>query len=126
MYLTLPRSPILSEGPGERLDPKVCQGTQREFTGSMHDFDDKATALLWEYQGVLVEADPAVLMMRLSSKRLALLDRVTEGLRVAGCLPGYSSARPGGGDSRARPQGAPRSEERRVGKECRSRWSPYH
>ena len=24
----------------------------------------------------------------------------------------------------ARP--APRSEERRVGKECRSRWSPYH
>ena len=23
-------------------------------------------------------------------------------------------------------QGAIRSEERRVGKECRSRWSPYH
>src|SRR5260370_4247443 len=23
-------------------------------------------------------------------------------------------------------QGPPRSEERRVGKECRSRWSPYH
>src|SRR2546429_6469793 len=22
--------------------------------------------------------------------------------------------------------GSPRSEERRVGKECRSRWSPYH
>ena len=22
--------------------------------------------------------------------------------------------------------GYPRSEERRVGKECRSRWSPYH
>src|SRR2546427_4178822 len=28
------------------------------------------------------------------------------------------------GDARAR--GAMRSEERRVGKECRSRWSPYH
>src|SRR5476649_928345 len=31
---------------------------------------------------------------------------------------------------RARPRGrkprSPRSEERRVGKECRSRWSPYH
>src|SRR3712207_9484431 len=25
-----------------------------------------------------------------------------------------------------RPFGALRSEERRVGKECRSRWSPYH
>src|SRR3712207_4626602 len=24
------------------------------------------------------------------------------------------------------PPAAPRSEERRVGKECRSRWSPYH
>src|SRR6266404_6903379 len=24
------------------------------------------------------------------------------------------------------PRAAPRSEERRVGKECRSRWSPYH
>ena len=24
------------------------------------------------------------------------------------------------------PTDAPRSEERRVGKECRSRWSPYH
>src|SRR5215208_3051026 len=24
------------------------------------------------------------------------------------------------------PQGGDRSEERRVGKECRSRWSPYH
>ena len=23
-------------------------------------------------------------------------------------------------------QDTPRSEERRVGKECRSRWSPYH
>src|SRR2546421_8044878 len=26
----------------------------------------------------------------------------------------------------ARPVAASRSEERRVGKECRSRWSPYH
>src|SRR2546426_12582136 len=25
-----------------------------------------------------------------------------------------------------RPEKSPRSEERRVGKECRSRWSPYH
>src|ERR1043166_4757031 len=28
--------------------------------------------------------------------------------------------------SRTRPSHLPRSEERRVGKECRSRWSPYH
>ena len=29
-------------------------------------------------------------------------------------------------DSTQRAQGVLRSEERRVGKECRSRWSPYH
>ena len=28
--------------------------------------------------------------------------------------------------ARAQNRGAMRSEERRVGKECRSRWSPYH
>src|SRR5260221_10809382 len=28
--------------------------------------------------------------------------------------------------SRTASSGTPRSEERRVGKECRSRWSPYH
>ena len=28
--------------------------------------------------------------------------------------------------SEAKELGANRSEERRVGKECRSRWSPYH
>src|SRR3989454_7185637 len=28
--------------------------------------------------------------------------------------------------TRVRSAGGPRSEERRVGKECRSRWSPYH
>ena len=31
-----------------------------------------------------------------------------------------------GGRRRARKQALKRSEERRVGKECRSRWSPYH
>ena len=29
-------------------------------------------------------------------------------------------------DVRVRPEMRNRSEERRVGKECRSRWSPYH
>ena len=34
---------------------------------------------------------------------------------------------PGAGELHARyPGEAARSEERRVGKECRSRWSPYH
>src|SRR5690348_17465619 len=32
----------------------------------------------------------------------------------------------GNAGSRGAPRGDVRSEERRVGKECRSRWSPYH
>src|SRR2546429_1781925 len=47
-------------------------------------------------------------------RRPRILTRSTarhEVVRVAG-LPGCP--------------GSPRSEERRVGKECRSRWSPYH
>src|SRR4029077_19404964 len=60
----------------------------------MHDFDDKATAPLWKYKGVLVEADPVVLMMRSSSTRLALLDRVTGVLRVAWRPLGRCSVRP--------------------------------
>src|SRR2546421_8462144 len=32
----------------------------------------------------------------------------------------------GGKASRRKCLASPRSEERRVGKECRSRWSPYH
>ena len=38
-------------------------------------------------------------------------------------MPGLNAAARGG-RSRAATRG--RSEERRVGKECRSRWSPYH
>src|SRR5438445_4975831 len=37
----------------------------------------------------------------------------------------YSPNRKANGDQRQRSR-SPRSEERRVGKECRSRWSPYH
>src|SRR6266436_3516866 len=43
-------------------------------------------------------------------------------------VPPHRARRHGDRRSRRWPggQGAPRSEERRVGKECRSRWSPYH
>ena len=42
-------------------------------------------------------------------------------------MPEATAARVTHADARAVPAGnAYRSEERRVGKECRSRWSPYH
>src|SRR2546430_12593792 len=48
---------------------------------------------------------------------------VSLGGRIDG-LPVHD--RVGGGDDGFRQPGYVRSEERRVGKECRSRWSPYH
>src|SRR5256885_15165754 len=47
----------------------------------------------------------------------------THAVLLAQALPRGAAAVAGRG--RARPS-HPRSEERRVGKECRSRWSPYH
>src|SRR3989442_4995945 len=44
--------------------------------------------------------------------------RLTDALRTARALVGS--------DARAEIYVFTRSEERRVGKECRSRWSPYH
>src|SRR2546430_17271379 len=46
----------------------------------------------------------------------------SRGLALPGCRPGAELSVSSGGASVA----AVRSEERRVGKECRSRWSPYH
>ena len=43
----------------------------------------------------------------------------TAGLLAASCTSDQSS-------SAVTIVNRPRSEERRVGKECRSRWSPYH
>ena len=54
------------------------------------------------------------------------------GIRNAlrGLLPepvgGQRSGADGNEDKRAEKLTTTRSEERRVGKECRSRWSPYH
>ena len=51
---------------------------------------------------------------------------------IAGLLTGISSTQqpvqpiPGTPGFRGQFGAARRSEERRVGKECRSRWSPYH
>ena len=41
-------------------------------------------------------------------------------------VPAYAYAGGEGEDYGDPTMETPRSEERRVGKECRSRWSPYH
>src|SRR5215510_12377498 len=47
--------------------------------------------------------------------------------QTPGLMPTNTTSRPSARTSGIeRPRAASRSEERRVGKECRSRWSPYH
>ena len=61
----------------------------------------------YEYK---METDDLYAPDDLKAKLLAMTDQLTE-------------------EEKAQPMmktAAPRSEERRVGKECRSRWSPYH
>src|SRR2546427_12077722 len=45
---------------------------------------------------------------------------------VAATERARAAARQAADDLKRRDPGGDRSEERRVGKECRSRWSPYH
>src|SRR2546425_10270925 len=70
---------------------------------------------------------------RLSLSRAVASDRVTRrtaagkgGRKRAALLLCHDAAAPGIGAAGAGAGAGARSEERRVGKECRSRWSPYH
>src|SRR3712207_8938317 len=46
--------------------------------------------------------------------------------RPSPTAPGHGAPAPAAGRAPCPPAAGARSEERRVGKECRSRWSPYH
>src|SRR2546429_9928267 len=52
--------------------------------------------------------------------------RVVSIAKIRGCVRGMSSEFVLACDMRFASRENTRSEERRVGKECRSRWSPYH
>src|SRR5256885_2899025 len=58
--------------------------------------------------------------------RLLLRWRPCRGLLPHAEPARWQGVRAGGDDQPRNPGPAGRSEERRVGKECRSRWSPYH
>src|SRR5258705_4615334 len=72
----------------------------------------------------LIHAAPLELsrLVRFVTIHMALLTELT-GLRPEIACKEQSPAAPSGGNNLTQFQ---RSEERRVGKECRSRWSPYH
>src|SRR5260221_14139048 len=68
-------------------------------------------------------ADATVIVARAEVRDLEIAQR---NLEVAYFSTGYYDRRVGELTERLRARPDERSEERRVGKECRSRWSPYH
>ena len=73
-----------------------------------------------EESGACAAVDPAEAEPALSALR-------EEGLTLTHILNTHHHSDHVGGNGRLKAEtGCTRSEERRVGKECRSRWSPYH
>src|SRR2546425_6216338 len=85
----------------------VCSYTLRELRSPMDIGRGRSTtnAALWIVQGLLA----ALFLFAGGAKLVLPLDQMTGPV----ALPGWFLR-------------VIRSEERRVGKECRSRWSPYH
>ena len=91
--------------------PRVQVKLERELT---------ATAGTQDHQGVVARVEPyryadAHELAAGPAPLLAVLDSVTDPRNLGAVIRSVEGA---GADAR--------SEERRVGKECRSRWSPYH
>ena len=60
------------------------------------------------------------------TKYYPVVDCDSEGKEKAALFPAYNRDTVSRNHSLWLEEMIPRSEERRVGKECRSRWSPYH
>src|SRR3712207_9446456 len=76
--------------------------------------------------GGLERVTPATLLDPACLTHLEEVDPLGSEHRARGVAGRYLRAHVPVGRRVRSPQEALRSEERRVGKECRSRWSPYH
>src|ERR1035437_8317374 len=147
-----PLAPVEADQPGTRMNDGSCDRAGRFYAGTMAADESPGAGSLYRldtdlqhtrtFDGVGISSrigwDPDAL------RRLAGLTARPDGLR-----PGHRRAGPPALPRHARPgrrrpgradggrrrvhlgrrvgrRRAARSEERRVGKECRSRWSPYH
>src|SRR3712207_9569903 len=111
-YTTLFRSVKVPDRRGTRI---VCR------SGSPIDLDDLELSSHMTARSVILLApdseDPDAEVIK---TLLALTHSGPEGPRIVAEIRNPTNL------EAARLVGANRSEERRVGKECRSRWSPYH
>src|SRR2546427_4540188 len=102
-------------GGGTMIDLREVRSVT-EFQRNLKDYigrlKDKKTPLVLTVNG------RAKLVVQDAESYQALLDRLERAETMAAIRQGMEQLERG--------EGMSRSEERRVGKECRSRWSPYH
>src|SRR2546425_6888833 len=114
-------SSALPPGFGRRFG-KARMGTHRAAIAAQVNYLRQILDHVNPYTGVALKDEPAILFIELVNEpwhhpedlegSIRYIDALTDAVRSTGCnkLVFYNV----------------RSEERRVGKECRSRWSPYH
>src|SRR3712207_5807166 len=116
------RDPEAAEQLMEELRGAAEGGATVEAAGPGAELRDEVVVLAVYYPGNLEIARD--LGERLAGKVVVdISNPLTETFDGLATAPGTSAAEE---VAAAAPSGARRSEERRVGKECRSRWSPYH
>src|SRR5258706_15618013 len=112
------------------LSPKA--GFHPAFAGQLFRYDDLARALCWmehrlnPFPGVRQRAKRGLAITGLAGlMAFSLFIGEAASAQIRPAFPGaegFGRLSRGGRGGRI----IARSEERRVGKECRSRWSPYH
>src|SRR3989454_7214297 len=78
----------------------------------------------WE-NAIAVRARVNGVLTEVAHLPLDLMEKISMRFKVMANLVTYQAGTPQDGTAVGGPE-LERSEERRVGKECRSRWSPYH
>src|SRR5258708_39635479 len=100
-------------------------GYSRAFSAQIGDIDQRLRALerRLETAGSRSAASAAQAVDHVGESVASALSSIAENLRGRANSMRDEVAKIGGDAAKL---GDQRSEERRVGKECRSRWSPYH
>ena len=126
MILKVEGNTVIVDRPDEEHLHKSLHGLSRTLLNNMVVGVEKGYSKELEINGVGYRAEKkgTQLVMRLGFSHEVIMDEIP-GITVE--VPGPNKIIIHGIDKQVVGQfAAERSEERRVGKECRSRWSPYH